>query len=115
MQNTLIITLLFALAVVALMMLGLGVKMLFRKHGEFKRHCSSMDPYTGRSAGCVCHRAANVKCKEEGHYSPLEVNENLLSAKGRPGEAEDALRENLALTRQCIAAIRQAVARLKGA
>ena len=79
MQNTLIITLLFALAVVTLMMLGLGVKMLFRKHGEFKRHCSSMDPYTGRSAGCVCHRAANVKCKEEGHYSPLEVNENLLS------------------------------------
>ena len=43
----------------------------------------------------------------------VEVNENLLSAKGRPGEAEDALRENLALTRQCIAAIRQAVARLK--
>ena len=41
------------------------------------------------------------------------VNENLLSAKGRPGEAEDALREHLALTRQCIAAIRQAVARLK--
>ena len=43
------------------------------------------------------------------------VNGNLLSAKGRPGEAEDALQENLALTRQCIAAIRQAVARLKGA
>ena len=41
------------------------------------------------------------------------VNENLLSAKGRPGEAEDALCENLALTRQCIAAIRQAVTRLK--
>lgn len=41
------------------------------------------------------------------------VNENLLSAKGRPGEAEAALRENLALTRQCIADIRQAVARLK--
>jgi len=43
------------------------------------------------------------------------VNGNLLSAKGRPGKAEDALRENLALTRQCIAAIRQAVARLKEA
>jgi len=41
------------------------------------------------------------------------VNGNLLSAKGRPGEAEDALRANLELTRQCIAAIRQAVARLK--
>ena len=43
------------------------------------------------------------------------VNGNLLSAKGRPGKAEDALRENLALTRQCIATIRQAVARLKEA
>ena len=43
------------------------------------------------------------------------VNGNLLSAKGRPGKAEDALRENLALTCQCIAAIRQAVARLKEA
>ena len=42
-----------------------------------------------------------------------KVNGNLLSAKGRPGEAEDALRENLELTRQCIAAIRQAVARLR--
>ena len=41
------------------------------------------------------------------------VNENLLSAKGRSGEADDALRENLALTRQCITAIRQAVTRLK--
>ncbi len=83
MNHTLAITLLFALAALALMMLGLGVKMLFRKHGEFKRHCSSMDPYTGQSAGCVCGRAANAKCKEQGRYSPLEVNENLL-AETRP-------------------------------
>ena len=47
MSKTLLITLLFAVAVVALMMLGLGIKMLVRKHGEFKRHCSGMDPYTG--------------------------------------------------------------------
>ena len=47
------------------------------------------------------------------HQTLQRVNGNLLSAKGRPGEAEDALRENLALTRQCIASIRQAVARLK--
>ena len=47
------------------------------------------------------------------HQTLQKVNGNLLSAKGRPGEAEDALRENLALTRQCIAAIRQTVARLK--
>jgi hypothetical protein len=79
MDKTIVITILCAVAVVALMMLGLGIKMFVRKHGEFKRHCSGMDPYTGESAGCVCHKAANVKCKEEDRYSPLEVNENLLS------------------------------------
>ena len=47
------------------------------------------------------------------HQTLQRVNGNLLSAKGRPGEAEDALRENLELTWHCIAAIRQAVARLK--
>jgi len=60
------------------MMLGLGVKVLFRKHGEFKRHCSSMDPYTGEKGGCVCGRAAKAHCDKEGGYSPLEVNENML-------------------------------------
>jgi len=79
MNSTLLITLLCAVGVVALMMLGLGIKMVVLKHGEFKRHCSGMDPYTGQHAGCVCGRAANVKCKERERYSPLEVNENLLS------------------------------------
>ncbi len=79
MSKTLLITLLFAVAVVALMMLGLGIKMLVRKHGEFKRHCSGMDPYTGQSAGCVCRKATNAKCKENARYSPLEVNDNLMS------------------------------------
>ena len=78
-MKTILIVFLFTLGVVALCFAGLGIKMVLKRNGEFKRHCSSMDPYTGRSAGCVCHRAANVKCKEEGHYSPLEVNENLLS------------------------------------
>ena len=86
MSSTLLYTLLFALGIVALMMLGLGVKMIFRKHGEFKRHCSGMDPYTGESAGCICRKAATkgqgsakIKCKESERYSPLEVKENLLS------------------------------------
>ena len=38
-----------------------------------------MDPYTGQSAGCVCRKAANAKCKENARYSPLEVNDNLMS------------------------------------
>ncbi|MCQ2295064.1 MAG: hypothetical protein MJZ67_05365 [Bacteroidales bacterium] len=77
-MSTIILTTLFALAMVALLFLGLGVKMIFKKHGEFKRHCSSMDPYTGKGAGCVCAKAANVKCKNAERYSPLEVNNNLM-------------------------------------
>ena len=79
MTNTLLITLLLALAIVALMMLGLGIKMIFRKNGEFKRHCSSTDPYTGKSEGCICHKAAKAKCNQSKRYSPLEVNDNLMN------------------------------------
>ena len=78
MSNTIIITLLCALAIFALMMLGLGIKMLFRKNGEFKRHCSNTDPYTGKSEGCICHKAANAKCSRQNRYTPLEINDNLL-------------------------------------
>ncbi len=77
-MSTILITLALALTLVALMFIGLGVKMIFKKHGEFKRHCSSMDPYTGKGGGCVCAKAANVKCKNAEKYSPLEVNKNLM-------------------------------------
>ena len=41
------------MAVVALLMMGLGVKMIFKKQGEFKRHCSSMDPCSGDCKRCA--------------------------------------------------------------
>ena len=71
-------TLVFALAVIVLMMLGLGIKMVVKKHGEFKRHCSSMDPYTGEGRGCVCGKVAQAQCHNADHYSPLEVNDKLM-------------------------------------
>lgn len=77
-MNTVVITLLFALGAVALLMAGLGVKMIFKKNGEFKRHCSSMDPYTGKGGGCICSKTTNAKCHNAEKYSPLEVNENLM-------------------------------------
>lgn len=77
-MSTILITILLALALVALMFAGLGIKMFFQKHGEFKRHCSSMDPYTGKGGGCVCAKAANAKCKNAEKYTPLEVNDNLM-------------------------------------
>ena len=38
----------------ALMMAGLGIKMLFKKEKEFKRPCTNADPKTGRCANCTC-------------------------------------------------------------
>ena len=78
-MNTLIATLLLALAVVALLMAGLGVKMIFLKRGEFKRHCASVDPYTGERSGCVCGKKALDTCKSGPRYHPLEVNQELLN------------------------------------
>ena len=56
------ISLLAAFGVVALMMAGLGIKMLVKKHGQFKRPCSGTDPYTGEQKGCVCGRAMVGNC-----------------------------------------------------
>ncbi len=82
-MTALVPTLLLALVLVALMFMGLGVKMFFKKHGEFKRHCSSMDPYTGKGGGCVCAKASSTKCKNAEKYSPLEVNKNLMEEIGQ--------------------------------
>ena len=77
-MKTLLYTLLSAFAIVAVMMLGLGIKMVFRKRGEFKRHCSSVDPYTGEGGGCVCGKAMEEACGRKDGYTPLEVNDNLI-------------------------------------
>ncbi|MBQ8704515.1 MAG: hypothetical protein IJ524_09100 [Bacteroidales bacterium] len=53
-MKTLLIVLLVAVASVALMMAGLGMKMLFRKEKEFRRPCANADPTTGRCAHCTC-------------------------------------------------------------
>ncbi len=53
-MKTLLIVLVIAAGVLALMMAGLGLKMLFRKEKEFKRPCANADPKTGRCANCTC-------------------------------------------------------------
>ena len=78
MSAVLLYTLLCAFAAIALLMLGLGIKMIFKKHGEFKRHCSSMDPYTGEGGGCVCGKAMTKRCSQADKYTPLEVNDHLM-------------------------------------
>ena len=74
-----LVILVAAFAAVAMLMAGLGVKMLLKRNGEFKRRCASRDPYTGESTGCVCgqhRRAACAPGKER--YQPLDVNQNLM-------------------------------------
>ena len=71
-----VIILVAAFVAVLLMFVGLGVKMLLRRNGEFKRHCASRDPYTGESSGCVC--AEKKVCEKRQRYNPLDVNQNLM-------------------------------------
>ncbi len=54
MTKTTLTVLLIAVGDLALMMAGLGLKMLFRKEKEFRRPCANADPATGRCAHCTC-------------------------------------------------------------
>ena len=56
-MKTFLIVLVVAVAVVAIMMAGLGLKMLLHKEKEFKRPCANADPLTGRCAHCTCDKA----------------------------------------------------------
>lgn len=53
-MKTFYIVLILAVVAVALMMGGLGVKMLLQKEKEFRRPCANADPKTGRCAHCTC-------------------------------------------------------------
>ena len=76
----LLIVFVVALVAVLLLFAGLGIKMLLRRHGEFRRACAGHDPYTGAGSGCSC--AVNKACSEpQRHpYQPLTVNDTLLEA-----------------------------------
>ena len=53
-MKTTVAVLVIAIAVIALMMAGLGLKMLLHKEKEFKRPCANADPKTGRCQDCTC-------------------------------------------------------------
>ena len=78
-MKEILIVLVCALVAVALAIVGLGIKMFVQKNGEFKRHCSSVDPYTGERSGCVCGKTVFDNCKTSPKYHPLEVNKELLN------------------------------------
>ena len=77
-MNNILIVIILAAVLLALAFAGIAVKMIVRKNGEFKRHCASTDPYTGKSAGCICGNAQKNDCHEQKKHTPLEVNDELL-------------------------------------
>lgn len=78
MINYFFIILTFTAIVVALFLIGLGVKMLVKKNGEFKKQCSVVDPLTGERVGCTCGKKATDVCKNEPKHYPLEINKEVL-------------------------------------
>ena len=56
MTKTILIVVGVAIGAVALMMAGLGIKMLFHKEKEFKRPCANADPKTGKCTHCTCDK-----------------------------------------------------------
>ncbi len=48
---------LITIVFIALAFLGFAIKMFFKKDGEFKKQCSSIDPQTGKKLGCSCEGA----------------------------------------------------------
>ena len=55
--------------------------MIFKKNGEFKKGCSSADPYTGEKTFCHCsNKSVYSECKEGKKYNPLDINKELLDA-----------------------------------
>lgn len=85
-MNTLLTVILLSSLLLAIGFAGIAVKILVKKKGEFKRHCSSADPYTGKRNGCVCGKLITDTCKDSPRYHPLEVNDELLREAGIIGK-----------------------------
>jgi len=58
--------LLLTVGLLALAFAGFAVKMFFKKDGEFKKQCSSVDPKTGQRLGCTCEGApGDGSCRKD--------------------------------------------------
>lgn len=46
--------LLLTIVIMAIAFAGFAIKMFFKKDGEFKKQCSTIDPHSGKNLGCTC-------------------------------------------------------------
>ncbi|MDR0971858.1 MAG: hypothetical protein LBM25_05705 [Bacteroidales bacterium] len=57
----------------------IAIKMFFKKNGEFKRQCSSVDPTTGERINCFCdNKSVYNECKKKKKYEPFEINKEFM-------------------------------------
>lgn len=56
--------LLITVILVAIALAGIAIKMFVLKGGEFKKQCSSVDPYTGKKLGCSCGEGSGT-CRND--------------------------------------------------
>ncbi len=66
--------LLVSVVILALAFAGFAVKMFFRKDGEFKKQCSSVNPKTGKAVGCVCGGEDDGSCHNKELVSKIKIN-----------------------------------------
>lgn len=63
-MNQIFLVLIASGIVVGLLILGLGIKILIKKGGQFEKSCSSRDPKTGEKIGCGCG-GGNNQCHNQ--------------------------------------------------
>ena len=58
--------LIISIVLIGLAFSGIAIKILFKKNGEFKKSCSSIDPETGQAYGCSCGKAeGGLECENK--------------------------------------------------
>ena len=65
--------LLLAVVLLGFAFAGFAVKMFFKKDGEFKKQCSSVNPKTGQPFGCVCGGEGDGSCENKDKVNELKL------------------------------------------
>jgi len=60
---------------------GFAIKMFFKKDGEFKKQCSSVNPKTGKAIGCVCGGEGEGSCQNKELVSKIKINVREIETK----------------------------------
>ena len=79
-QLIIVVTVLLALAFA-----GFAIKMFFKKGGEFRKQCASMDPATGKPLSCVCgdrEDGSNCENRAKSNIKSFEISDQI--SEGTP-------------------------------